>query len=143
MYPPGRSVFFGGYLCSVSFYDCVIKGRLSSISCLQAIFRRAHLPLRCVYLCARTIKTVAPYLHLANVYKREASSPFMPATNIQMILSTERYRTYSLGYVRNYRAMESRELFIRVSATGNNIKTGGLNVINKHLENPNLYYYLV
>lgn len=65
----------------------------------------------------------------------------MPATNIQMILSTERYRIYSLGYVRNYRAMESRELFIRVSATGNNIKAGGLNVINKHLENPNLNYY--
>lgn len=28
IYPPDRSVFFSGYLCSVSFYDCIIKGRL-------------------------------------------------------------------------------------------------------------------
>jgi len=30
VYPPGRSVF-SRYLCSVSFYDCVIKGRLQHL----------------------------------------------------------------------------------------------------------------
>lgn len=34
MYPSGRSVFFGGYLYGVSFYDRSIKGRFFSISCL-------------------------------------------------------------------------------------------------------------
>lgn len=95
-YPPGRLVFFGGYLCSVSFYDCVIKGRLQYLVFVSYFSSCTPARTTCVYLCARTIETEAPYLRSA-MYEREQEvlSPFMLTSNIQMILSTERYRIYS------------------------------------------------
>lgn len=94
-YPPGRLVFFG-YLCSVSFYDCIIKGSLQYLVFVSYFSSCTPARTTCVYLCARTIETEAPYLRSAT-YEREQEvlSPFMPVSNIQMILSTERYRIYS------------------------------------------------